>query len=110
MTDDSVAAKIAALEAQLAALRVQAAPPAAELSQQAEHNATISNSPQIVSGGAVHDNATGAGALVLHDIRIAAGGTLIVHGRTALPSAEQVRLALASYLRMLLERYALLGL
>lgn len=108
---DELATKIAALEqlrgtfpdewvdAQIAALRAQSAP---EVQQQIEAE-TASDNVQVAAGN---------DALVLRDITIAEGGTLIVGGQPVAlpPDPDALQRALATSLETLIQRYSLLNL
>ena len=100
MSDD-LHARIAFLEAQLAALRAETLPPP--------------SSAQRIDADSASDNiqaSAGRDALVLREITIQPGGTLVVGGNLAdLPSdPEAIQVALASYLRALFDRYCFLNL
>ncbi len=98
-----LAAKIAALEAELAALRAAQATPSAQQTQQTGDGGTVTDNVQVTAGN---------DALVLRDITIAEGGTLIVGGQPVdlPPAPEALQTALATYFRTLLERYHYLNL
>ncbi len=97
-------------EDQLAAIRAIVAqqPPALETRQQidAGESSTINDPLQISAGGDVRDN------LLLRDITIAEGGTLIVGALPATlpPRPEAIQAALRSYLETLHNRYCFLSL
>ncbi|NNJ11957.1 SUMF1/EgtB/PvdO family nonheme iron enzyme [Chloroflexales bacterium ZM16-3] len=93
-----IAAKIAALEAQIAALRAEAPPPA-----------------QRIEADTASDNiqaSAGRDALVLREITIAPGGTLVVGGQPLdlPPDPADIQAALVAYLHSLFERYCFLNL
>lgn len=108
---DELAAKIAQLEALRPALG-DAAVDAAIAALRVE---AISAVQQRIEAETASDNiqvSAGNDALVLRNITIAEGGTLIVGGRSLdlPPAPEAVEQALATYLRTLLERYQFLNL
>lgn len=87
------------VEAQIAALRAEEAP----ASQQQIVATTASDNLQMSAGN---------DALVLREITIAEGGTLVIGGRPLdlPPAPEAIQQALAGYLRTLIERYCFLNL
>ncbi|HEU4327550.1 MAG TPA: SUMF1/EgtB/PvdO family nonheme iron enzyme [Roseiflexaceae bacterium] len=97
-------------EEQLAAIRAIVAPqpPAPETRQQidAGESSTINDPLQISAGGDVRDN------LLLRDITIAEGGTLIIGALPVNlpPRPEAIQQALCSYLETLHNRYCFLSL
>ncbi|MBK9713420.1 MAG: hypothetical protein IPO81_19275 [Kouleothrix sp.] len=117
---DDIDAKIAQIESIRAAIGDVAAdaaiaalrPPRAAQGMEASDGGSIESSPITAAGGDVRDSALGSGNLVLHDITIAAGGTLAIGALPAdlPPRPEAIRKALASYLGTLLERYRYLSL
>src|SRR5215212_8255136 len=110
---DNLATKIAQLDAlrptfgdswvneRIADLHAQAASPPVQQRIEASEGGSVSDAQQASAGGDMRDNALGSGALVLHDIMIAAGGTLVV-GATPSglpPRPAAIQRALAAYLR-----------
>jgi formylglycine-generating enzyme required for sulfatase activity len=108
---ESMRAMIGAADAAIAAVRAEAAPPMQQRIE-ASDGGSVSHAQQASAGGDMRDNALGSGVMVLHDITIAAGGTLVVGATPAdLPSRpEAIQRALTAYLRTLLERYRHLSL
>jgi hypothetical protein len=102
-----------AVDAAIAALRAQTAPlsPSNQIGMDVGDDASVVDSPQTIVGGDMQGNALGSGNLVLHNIRIAAGGILQVTGlpRDLPPNPDALRAALATYLRTLIERYQFLN-
>src|SRR5262249_45932025 len=92
------------IQSRLHELRAVGRVAAAAQHMQTGDTGTIVNPMQISAGGDVRDN------LVLRDITIAEGGTLVVGSPPAdlPPQPAEVQRALAAYLRTLLERYQFL--
>jgi formylglycine-generating enzyme required for sulfatase activity len=79
---------------------------------EASDGGSVSDAQQASAGGDLRDNALGSGAMVLHDITIAAGGALVVGATPAdlPPGPAAIQRALTTHLRTLLERYQHLSL
>ena len=71
----------AEVDTALAALEPAPDAPRPSMAMEASAGGSIASSPMTSAGGDVRDNALGSGNLVLHDITIAAGGTLAIGAR-----------------------------